>query len=72
MHMLDVMDLPLIKHFELRPYTTSGAKSDHIHHPGITMKLTPEYAQRLFEIGAFVIFSDLPAGTEVGIDGEYV
>jgi hypothetical protein len=36
------------------------------------MKLTPEYAQRLFETGAFVIFSDLPAGTEVGIDGEYV
>jgi hypothetical protein len=36
------------------------------------MKLTPEYAQRLFDTGAFVIFSDLPAGAEVGIDGEYV
>lgn len=37
-----------------------------------TMKLTPENAQRLFEAGAFVVFSDLPAGTEVGIDGECV
>jgi A1 cistron-splicing factor AAR2 len=36
------------------------------------MKLTPEYAQRLFETGAFVIFSGLPTGSEVGIDGECV
>lgn len=36
------------------------------------MKLTPENAQQLFDAGAFVVFSDLPAGTEVGIDGEYV
>ncbi|KAJ9119568.1 hypothetical protein QFC22_003277 [Naganishia vaughanmartiniae] len=34
------------------------------------MKLTPEYAQRLFETGAFVVFSGLPTGSEVGIDGD--
>lgn len=38
----------------------------------ITMKLTPENAQQLLDAGAFVVFSDLPAGTEVGIDGECV
>ena len=36
------------------------------------MELTSEYAQRLFETGAFVIISDLPSGSEVGIDGECV
>ncbi|KAJ9094417.1 hypothetical protein QFC21_005956 [Naganishia friedmannii] len=34
------------------------------------MKLTPEYAQRLFQTGAFIIFSGLPPGSEVGIDGD--
>jgi hypothetical protein len=36
------------------------------------MNLNPENAQQLFDAGAFVVFSDLPEGTEVGIDGECV
>lgn len=34
------------------------------------MKLSPEAAQHYFDTGAFVIVSDLPEGTQVGIDGE--
>jgi A1 cistron-splicing factor AAR2 len=32
-------------------------------------KLTQEQAQALFEAGGFVIISDLPQGSEFGIDG---
>lgn len=50
----------------LLPSLTNHSRS------AMTMKLTPENAQPLFDAGAFVVFSDLPAGTEVGIDGECV
>ena len=34
------------------------------------MKLTPESAEYHYETGAFIIVSDLPEGSQVGIDGE--
>jgi A1 cistron-splicing factor AAR2 len=34
------------------------------------MQLTPEGAQYYYETGAFLIVSDLPEGSQVGIDGE--
>jgi len=34
------------------------------------MKLTPEAAEYHYENGAFIVVSDLPEGSQVGIDGE--
>lgn len=34
------------------------------------MRLTPESAEYHYETGAFIIVSDLPEGSQVGIDGE--
>lgn len=34
--------------------------------------LTPDQAQALWDAGGFLILTDLPEGSEFGIDGTYV